>query len=121
MTVTSMILVGLVGVAHVVFGYIEMFRWDTDRTKKQFSFMDKGLFSQTTQLAANMGLYNLFLAAGLFWATRIEPAEWQFNVALFFLSCVFIAGVYGYISLRITLTLWAQTLPATVAIASLFL
>lgn len=121
MFIVSKALVGLIALGHVYFCYIEMFAWDTDRTKKLFSFMDAGLFSQTTQLAANQGLYNLFLATGLFWSLVIGSLEWQWNTALFFLTCVLVAGVYGYFSLGITITLKAQALPAAVAIATLLI
>ncbi len=56
------------------------------------------MFKPTKGLAANQGLYNGFLAAGLIWSFLIKDPQWQTNVALFFLGCVAVAGIYGAIS-----------------------
>jgi len=69
-------------------------------------------------LAANQGLYNGFLAAGLIWSLLIENHEWQFNVALFFLGCVAIAGIYGAITASKKI-FTVQALPALIGIGLL--
>ena len=69
-------------------------------------------------MAANQGLYNGFLAAGLFWSLFISDANWSKNVALFFLSCIAIAGIYGAYSASKKI-LFIQTLPALIAILAI--
>lgn len=69
------------------------------------------LFEPTKVLAANQGLYNGFLAAGLIWALLIQDAVWSKNVALFFISCVAVAGVYGGITASTSIFL-KQGVPA---------
>jgi putative membrane protein len=67
-------------------------------------------------MAANQGLYNGFLAAGLIWALLITNAEWSNNVACFFLSCVAVAGIYGAVTVQRSIFL-IQALPAIIALA----
>ena len=88
------ILIGIIACMHCYILWFEMFAWKT-RGRKVFRKFPKELFDQTTVLAANQGLYNGFLAAGLFWTFFISNPEWKTNVALFFLSCVAVAGIYG--------------------------
>ena len=73
------------------------------------------MFTPTKTLAANQGLYNGFLLAGLVWSFFIEDKTWSSNVAIFFLSCVIVAGIYGAAtaSRRIFFT---QAVPAIVAL-----
>jgi putative membrane protein len=71
-----------------------MFAWTT-RGKKVFTSLPKHMFEPTKQMAANQGLYNGFLAAGLLWSLFITNHEWSWNVSIFFLSCVLVAGIYG--------------------------
>jgi putative membrane protein len=71
-----------------------MFAWET-RGTKVFRGFPKELFSQTKVMAANQGLYNGFLAAGLIWTYFIQDDIWRGNVAIFFLSCVAVAGIFG--------------------------
>ena len=97
MLLLAKISIGLVAILHIYFLWLEMFVWTTVG-KKVFKTIPKDLFEPTKTLAANQGLYNGFLAAGLIWSLLIENANWQFNVALFFLSCVLVAGIYGAIS-----------------------
>ncbi len=94
MMTLSMVLIALVALEHVYILWMEMFAWTT-RGKATFKSLPDHLFEPTKGLAANQGLYNGFLAAGLFWSLGISDPEWSKNVALFFLGCVFIAGVYG--------------------------
>ncbi|MEM0932270.1 MAG: DUF1304 domain-containing protein [Bacteroidota bacterium] len=97
MFLLSKIFIGLVAVLHLYFLWLEMFVWTTVG-KKVFRNFPKDLFEPTKTLAANQGLYNGFLAAGLIWSLFIENRLWQFNIALFFLACVLIAGIYGGLS-----------------------
>lgn len=98
--------------------WFEMFAWTT-KGRKVFNKFPKDLFEPTQQLAANQGLYNGFLAAGLIWTFFIHNTEWKNNIALFFLSCVVIAGVYGAYSVERKI-FFIQALPAILAILFLF-
>jgi putative membrane protein len=66
--------------------------------KKTFKSLPEHLFAPTKNLAANQGLYNGFLAAGLIWTLFIADPLWSTNIALFFLGCVVVAGSYGAIT-----------------------
>ena len=95
-----------------------MFLWES-RGPKVFSSFPAELFTPTKVMAANQGLYNGFLAAGLFWALFfIKDAKWKKNVALYFLICIGVAGIYGAISASKTI-FFVQTVPAALAILSL--
>ena len=112
------ILIGLIALIHSYILVFEMFLWES-RGPKVFSSFPVELFAQTKDMAANQGLYNGFLAAGLFWALIfIKDIKWKKNVALFFLCCVAIAGLYGAFTVSKTI-LFVQTLPAVLAILSL--
>lgn len=118
MTVLSQVLIGVVALIHLYIVWIEMFAWES-RGPKVFPSLPKELFGPTKAMAANQGLYNGFLAAGLIWSLMISDAEWQVTIALFFLLCVAVAGLYGAISVT-KKTLFVQTIPATLAIISMF-
>ncbi|MCR9227280.1 MAG: DUF1304 domain-containing protein [Flavobacteriaceae bacterium] len=92
--VPAKIIIGIVAVLHIYFLWLEMFAWTT-RAKKVFRSLPGHLFEPTKTLAANQGLYNGFLAAGLIWSLLIEDTYWQIYVGLFFLGCVAVAGIYG--------------------------
>lgn len=106
--------IGLVAFIHLYILYFEMFAWTT-RGPKVFRSFPKDLFPKTTALAANQGLYNGFLAAGLIWSLLIGDAEWARNVALFFLGCVVIAGAYGAATAEKKI-FFVQALPALITI-----
>src|SRR5215468_10651196 len=93
MSLIAKILIGLVALEHIYFLVLEMFLWTTPRTRAAFG-MSAEQAEQTKVLAGNQGLYNGFLAAGLIWALT-EPQFLAVPLALFFLLCVLIAGVYG--------------------------
>lgn len=114
MTIFAMTLVALIAALHLYIAWFEMFAWET-RGPKVFDSFAPELFKPTKAMAANQGLYNGFLAAGLLWSLFIGDAGWQQNVAVFFLLCVAIAGAYGAatVSKRI---LYVQTVPAVVAL-----
>src|SRR4051794_658808 len=93
MNVASQVLAGVVAALHVYFMVLEMFLWATPFGAKTFARpLDEQLLTKT--LAANQGLYNGFLAAGLVWSlVASEPVAHQ--VRVFFLACVVVAGIYG--------------------------
>ena len=109
------VLIALVAVIHLYIFWFEMFAWES-RGKRVFKNFPPALFAQTKALAANMGLYNGFLAAGLLWTFAIDDMLWQRNVALFFLSCVAVAGIYGGLRAERRI-FFVQALPALVALA----
>ncbi|MBA8888531.1 putative membrane protein [Dokdonella fugitiva] len=115
MTTIANVLVGLVAVLHLYFLVLEMFLWTTPTGRRVFATTAE--FAQASKtLAANQGLYNGFLAAGLVWGLA-EGAE-GFHVKQFFLSCVIVAGLYGAwtVSRKI---LYVQALPAIAALVLL--
>jgi putative membrane protein len=113
MQALASIAVGLVALLHGYFLVLEMFLWTKPLGLKTFRNTPEK--AETTRvLAANQGLYNGFLAAGLLWGLWLGSAGFQFKV--FFLGCVIAAGVYGAwsVSRRI---LWVQAAPAAIALA----
>ncbi|CDF80384.1 conserved hypothetical membrane protein (DUF1304) [Formosa agariphila KMM 3901] len=114
MEMIAQILVALVALEHLYILWFEMFAWDTVG-KKTFDTLPAELFKTTKVLAANQGLYNGFLAAGLIWSFFISDPLWSKNIRLFFLACVITAGLYGAktISKKILLV---QAVPAILAL-----
>lgn len=96
-----------------------MFVWTT-RAKKVFKTIPEDLFEKTKIIAANQGLYNGFLAAGLVWSLLICDTTWSKNVALFFLSCILVAGLYGAITVSKRI-FYVQSVPAILGIFCLLL
>lgn len=96
-----------------------MFAWTT-KGPKIFRNFPKDLFPKTKAMAANQGLYNGFLAAGLVWSLFISDVMWSKNVAIFFLVCVLIAGIYGAYSVSKKI-FFIQGIPAILGIISLFI
>jgi len=119
MAVIISILIGLVALLHLYFLWLEMFAW-TSRGKKVFRNFPEELFEPTRKMAANQGLYNGFLSAGLLWTFFIDVPQWKFYVSIFFLSCVFIAGLYGGLSVSKKI-FFIQGLPAMIALILLHL
>lgn len=109
------IMVVIVALLHIYFLWLEMFAWTT-KAKKVFRQFPEDLFEPTKTLAANQGLYNGFLAAGLLWSLFIQDPIWQINVALFFLGCVAVAGIYGALTASKKI-LVVQGFPALLGIA----
>lgn len=114
MDVVAKIFVALVALIHVYILVLEMFLWRTPRARKAFGTTPE-FAEQTAVLAANQGLYNGFLAAGLVFGI-VAGGTVGFPVTVFFLACVIVAGLYGAAtaSKRIILV---QALPAAVALA----
>ncbi len=119
MSSLSMLLVGFLALLHFYILYFEMFAWTT-KGPKVFRSIPKELFEPTKVFAANQGLYNGFLAAGLTWALLINDSTWSVNVASFFSLCVLIAGIYGALTADKSI-FWKQGLPALLALISLWL
>lgn len=94
MSALSKILIGIIAFEHLYILWVEMFAWTTVG-KKMFKSLPEHLFESTKGLAANQGLYNGFLAAGLIWSLLIGDASWASHISTFFLGCVVTAGVYG--------------------------
>ena len=118
MTLLANILTGLVILIHLYIVWLEMFVWTT-RGPKVFKTIPKALFEPTKVLAANQGLYNGFLAAGLIWSFFISDSDWQMNVRLFFLGCVVVAGLYGAMTADKKI-LFVQSVPALAAILAVY-
>lgn len=117
MNLLSQIIVGLIAVVHLYILWLEMFAWLT-RGPKVFRTIPADLFEKTKVMAANQGLYNGFLAAGLIWALLISDAAWGKNVAIFFLGCVLVAGIYGAMTASKRI-LFVQAVPAAIGLLSL--
>jgi len=114
MYLLSKILIAIVAIEHIYILWIEMFAWTTVG-RKTFKSFPAELFEPTKALAANQGLYNGFLAAGLIWSLCIQDPAWSFKIALFFLSCVIIAGIYGAVTASKSI-FFKQALPAVLAL-----
>lgn len=115
MHIVSIFLIALVAFLHIYFLVLEMFLWTKPKGLKTFG-LKKDFAEQSKVLAANQGLYNGFLAAGLIWSILLKDT----SIAIFFLSCVIIAGLYGAYSTRKIRLFYIQGVPAVLAIFSLF-
>jgi len=115
MTLIAKILVALVALEHLYILYMEMFAWETLGRKTFKGSMPDELFTPTKVMAANQGLYNGFLAAGLIWSFFISNEAWKTNVSIFFLTCIVVAGLYGAFSASRKI-FYTQALPAIVAL-----
>lgn len=111
------LLIALVAAIHLYILILEMFLWDTKTGHKAFN-LSADFARDTRVLAANQGLYNAFLAAGLLWG--LWAGESGFQLKVFFLSCVVLAGIYGSITASRKI-LYVQALPAIAALAALFI
>lgn len=115
MKLIAEIFVGLVALEHLYILWLEMFAWETQGKVVFKGSLPENMFKPTKTLAANQGLYNGFLAAGLIWSFFIEDTRWQTNVAFFFLGCVIVAGIYG--ALTASKKIFAvQSVPAIIAL-----
>ncbi|WP_029282730.1 DUF1304 domain-containing protein [Pedobacter sp. R20-19] len=119
MQLAAQIMIGLVAAIHLYILWLEMFAWTT-KAPKVFKTIPADLFLPTKTLAANQGLYNGFLAAGLIWSLCINDQHWKIYVAIFFLICVIVAGIYGAATASKKI-LYVQSIPALVALILLHL
>jgi len=110
MTTLTTIAISIVILLHVLFLVLEMFMWNTPFGRKTFG-LKEDFAKQSATLAANQGLYNGFLAAGLLGG---------YDALVFFLSCIIIAGIYGALTANRSI-LFIQALPAMIALALLTL
>jgi len=108
--VIANVLIGLVALSHLGFLVLEMFFWDHPVGRRVFSLTPE-ISARTAALAANQGLYNGFLAAGLVWALWAD----RHDLRVFFLGCVIVAGVFGGLTAK-TSILFVQALPAAIAL-----
>ncbi|QIM22616.1 DUF1304 domain-containing protein [Phycicoccus sp. HDW14] len=115
MSVAATVLTALVGLIHVYIVVLEMALWDTPRGRATFGTTPQ-LAKQTTVLAANQGLYNGFLVAGIALAL-VGPQDHRYAFALFTLGCVVVAGVFGAATSNKRI-LVVQALPAALALVA---
>ena len=107
-------LVVLVAVEHVWFLVLEMFLWTRPLGLRTFRQSEEKARASAA-LAANQGIYNGFLAAGLVWGLLASPPEFAFSIKVFFLACVIVAGIFGAATAKPTI-LFVQALPAVLAL-----
>jgi putative membrane protein len=115
MTILANLVIAVVAILHLGFLVLEMFFWDHPIGRKTFK-LTKEVSASSAALAANQGLYNGFLAAGLIWGLL----SGEFSVKLFFLVCVLIAGVFGGFTAKRSI-LFIQALPALLGLLLLYL
>ncbi|MEO5581657.1 MAG: DUF1304 domain-containing protein [Saprospiraceae bacterium] len=120
MNLIAKVLLTIVAIEHLYFLYLEMFVWETKGKEVFKGTMAPELFTPTKTLAANQGLYNGFLSAGLLWTFFISDPAWKRNVAIFFLICVVVAGVYGALTASRKI-FFVQALPALLALAAVLM
>ena len=118
MSTIACVLVALVALEHLYILWIEMFAWTTKEVFRDA--LPEELFEPTRGLAANQGLYNGFLAAGLIWGLTIGDPEWSIRVQIFFLGCVIVAATYGALRSSRSILI-KQGLPAILALLALLL
>ncbi len=117
MSTTANVVVALIGLVHVYILVLEMFLWDKPAGLRAFG-QTQAAATATKVLAANQGLYNGFLAAGLFWGLSLGAAGT--GVKVFFLGCVLVAGLYGAATASKKI-LYIQAIPAAIGLALIFL
>jgi putative membrane protein len=117
MTTIASIVVSFVAFLHIYFLVLEMFLWDKPFGRRTFGLTPE-FASASKSLAANQGLYNGFLAAGLVWGLSLGVAG--SSIKLFFLGCVIVAGVFGGLTANRKI-LWVQALPGAIALALVLL
>lgn len=115
MSTLTIILILLVAIEHIYFLILEMFLWTRERTIKAFKLQSKQFAEETKVMAANQGLYNGFLAAGLIFSLIVLDVR----MAIFFLVCVVIAGLYAVYSTKQVKLFFVQAIPAIIALLSI--
>jgi putative membrane protein len=106
------VLLILVAIIHLYIVILEMFLWTTTYCRKAFGIKSLEFAEETKVLAANQGLYNLFLVVGLIWGLISDNPY----IGVFFLSCVFTAGLYGAYSTKKVRILYIQSIPAVIGL-----
>ncbi|WP_025764599.1 DUF1304 domain-containing protein [Dyadobacter tibetensis] len=120
MILIAKLLVALVALEHIYILYMEMFAWETLGKKTFKGALPDELFRPTKTMAANQGLYNGFLSAGLIWSLLVQDPAWSRYIALFFLGCVVVAGIFGALTASRKI-FFVQALPAILAIIFLYM
>jgi putative membrane protein len=113
MSTVANIAVAVVALLHLYFLVLEMFLWDKPRGLRTFGLTPE-FAAASKSLAANQGLYNGFLAAGLIWGLVLGASGEP--IKIFFLGCVIVAGVFGAFTANLKI-LWVQALPGAIALA----
>jgi len=119
MSIAANAVIALIALLHVWFLILEMFLWTRPSGRRAFGTTAEFAL-QSKALAANQGLYNGFLAAGLVWGLYLGAGGAGFSVKLFFLTCVLVAGIFGGLTASRKI-LWIQALPALVALVLIHL
>lgn len=117
MNTATIIAIAVVALLHVGFLVLEMFLWTTPVGRKVFG-LSAEFMKESKALAANQGLYNGFLAAGLFWGLSLGTSG--LHIQEFFLGCVIVAGIFGGMTAKRSI-LYIQALPGAIALALLLL
>ena len=113
------LLIALIGILHVYILVLEMFLWDKPQGLKAFgNTLEKAKLTKV--LAQNQGLYNGFLAAGLFWSLLVGDPDFSRAIATFFLGCVLVAGIYGGLTASKKI-IYIQAVPALLTLCVLYL
>ena len=119
MSTLANILIAIIALMHLWFLILEMFLWDKSTGRRAFGLTPE-FATQSKVLAANQGLYNGFLAAGLIWGLILGGTPEGMHVKIFFLACVLIAGLYGGFTAT-RKVLWIQGLPALIGLVLILL
>lgn len=116
MTTAASLAIALVALLHAAFLVLEMFLWNKPVGHRVFG-LPPDVMKASAPLAANQGLYNGFLAAGLIWGLVLGAAG--FDVKVFFLACVIAAGLFGAATAKRSI-LWFQAVPGAIALALVY-
>jgi len=117
MALLTTLLIGLIALLHIYFLILEMFLWDKPTGRRVFKLTPE-FATASKALAANQGLYNGFLAAGLLWGLSLGIDG--LHIKMFFLACVLIAGIFGAMTVSRRI-LYIQGVPALLALVLLLL
>ena len=117
MTTIAIILTLIVALEHLYFLILEMFLWTTPKGIKTFGLKSRAFAEETKVLAANQGLYNGFLSAGLIYGI----IQNEVNTIILFLICVTVAGIYGSYSTKKTKLFYVQGIPAILSLAMILI
>lgn len=117
MQIISIILISLIALEHLFIAWIEIFAWTT-KGPKMFPHLSVEFIKSVKSMAANQGIYNVFLAAGLIWSLFITVSPWNVYVAAYFLGCVIVAGIFGAVTSNKSI-LYKQALPGILALVVL--
>lgn len=119
MKIILLVLLWVVALEHILFLLLEMFFWSKPIGRRIFGTQET-FARESASLAANQGLYNGFLAAGLVWGMFVKDPAFAFQINLFFLSCVLMAALFGGITAKRSI-LVIQGIPAAAALVALLL